>query len=322
MSSQSFEPWTYLWDFVCAVSVVGIWPRYIEPNLLEVNRLPVALPRLTSDLQGLRILQFSDLHLDDKVPDRQLEQVIQRAKSLSPDLIVFTGDFLCYSKLSHPERLTRFLNAFSAPYGCYAILGNHDYAQYVGINADGEYDLVVSGETAVRRMVQRLFVKQKLLGRHASRMKSVIPHEGLVQILSDTPFQLLRNETRQIAIGGSYLNVCGLGEYTAKDFSPQQAFRDYDRRYPGIVLVHNPDAIPRLANYPGDLVLCGHTHGGQINLPWLIDRCSVVEYPEFRRGYFAYGQRMVNVNRGLGGVLRLRWRAKPELSLLTLGRAS
>lgn len=310
-----------LWDFTCAVSLIGIWPRFIEPQWLEVTKTSISIPRLHPTLQGLRILQLSDLHLDENTSPSFLQQVLESAQALNPDIVVFTGDFLCYARMKDATSLLRFLNAFNPLYGCYAVLGNHDYEEYVGINADGEYDLVAPAQTTATRMWKRLCVKKKLAGRHARRLRQLEPNADLLALLQNSPFQLLRNSTQQIAIQDTAINLCGLGEYTANDLRPQQAFRDYDRRYPGVVLAHNPDAIPLLAQYPGELLLCGHTHGGQINLPFFVDRISLVEHPEYRRGRFQEGSRTIYVNRGLGSAVRIRWGARPELSLFTLERA-
>ena len=120
-------------------------------------------------------------------------------------------------------------------------------------------------------------------------------------------------------IKGAFLNVCGLGEYILGRSLPEIAFRDYDSRYPGIILAHNPDATPHLKNYPGQVILCGHTHGSQINLPWFAKKFTLLENPQYNRGLFKISDnKWMYVNRGIGSLLPFRWFASPELTLLTL----
>lgn len=327
--SQSAQPPPFasrvlqtFWDIACAVSVVGIWPRFIEPNLVRVSRVSVALPALPRKLQGFRVVQFSDLHLNPDVPDAFLRKVIATIQSLKPDLIAFTGDFLCYGRLQQPERLRQLLGSLSAPHGCFAVLGNHDYNRYVGINEQGEYDLIEPSTSEVSKAIRRLFIAQKLLGTPSKRLHLLERHQELDQLLCTLPFTLLENESRRLPIGNTFLNVCGLGEYMAGRLRPDEAYRDYDDAYPGLILVHNPDGAIHLAPYPGSLFLCGHVHGGQVNLPFIADRFAVVENPQYRAGLYNYNGRPLYVNRGLGGGFRMRWRSRPEVTLLTLESAT
>ena len=62
MSDHWWRKSGLLWDVACAVSIVGIWPRFIEPNLLRVTRLTLPIRNLPSTLLGLRVVHFSDLH--------------------------------------------------------------------------------------------------------------------------------------------------------------------------------------------------------------------------------------------------------------------
>ena len=88
------------WNAWCCLSIVGIWPRFIEPTLLKKSYVKLKIPKLPLDLQGLKIAQFSDLHLHSKVSDSFLRKIKQKIDSFQPDIIFFTGDFLCFSLLS------------------------------------------------------------------------------------------------------------------------------------------------------------------------------------------------------------------------------
>ncbi len=275
-----------LWDIGCVASIVGIWPRYIEPNLLCTTTISLPIEKLPTNLVGLKIAQFSDLHIGSSLPERTLDKVYQKISAWKPDLIVFTGDFICYADLSQPERLKQFLQKFNAPLGCYAIYGNHDYSSYVGVNASGDYDILDSVPGEIGRGFNRILNKLNVSGRMSPRLATLGPHRELPSLLAETPFRLLENETIQLQVKKAVLNLTGLGEYMANRCQPQAAFAHYDSSAPGITLVHNPDGLPHLRTYPGDVVLCGHVHGGQVNVPWVRGRFVVMENPNIVVGRF------------------------------------
>lgn len=316
--NKSFRLSEVLWDLWCIVSVVGIWPRYIEPKCLAMTHLNLNIPGLPERLDGLKVLQLSDLHLHPHTPDFFLKKIISKVKKLAPDLIVFTGDFICYSTLFDHERLQQFLCELHAPSGCYAVLGNHDYQKYVSISNAGDYDVIEAHSSSVRKGLKRLWEVPRLTKKVTSRALGVSLNQNLVSLLKQTPFQLLHNRTMKVPVRGSYLNICGLGEYMLGRFQPEVAFQTYDRDYPGIILAHNPDSVALLKGYPGELVLCGHTHGGQVNLPGLSKKFTLLENMNLKKGLWKIDDKWVYINRGLGSVMNFRWFSCPELSLFTL----
>lgn len=321
-NQKSFHLSDLLWDAWCVGSIVGIWPRFIEPQLLSYTKLRLKIDQLPFSLKGLKVVQFSDLHIQANLSDRFLDRLAAKLMATHPDILVFTGDFLCYSQLNEDQtrRLHGFLNKLSAKYGCYAILGNHDYAGYVSINEQGDYDILKeeTDQSLITRGFQRLFSKTQLTKQVTPAARSIGLHNGLTDLLVQTPFKLLHNASCCIPIGDDYLNICGLGEYCLGKTDPQKAFSSYNPNYPGIILLHNPDGIPLLDGYPGDIILCGHTHGGQVNLPWMWKKFTLMENSLFKRGLIHHHNKWVYINRGIGSIFRFRWFAVPEILQLTL----
>ena len=315
---QSISLASLCWDAWCCLSIVGIWPRFIEHKLLSKTTLNLKIPNLPKDLQGLKIAQFSDLHLYPKVSDSFLHKIKRKINAFQPDIILFTGDFLCFALPQDLERLQKFFSSFQAPYGCYAILGNHDYAEFISINESGEYDVLNSSAGSFSRIFKRLFTHTTLARKTTARASAVKYNETLEKLLQKTPFKLLKNESILLSIKNSFLNLVGLEEYSTGRCDPAQAFLNCDKRYPGIIMTHNPDSVPSLLKYPGDVILSGHTHGGQVNLPWLWKKFTLMENPHLKRGLFHLEDKWVYVNRGVGSVIPFRWFAMPELLLLTL----
>jgi predicted MPP superfamily phosphohydrolase len=258
------------------------------------------------------------LHFHPFVPDFFVRNLIAKVKALNPDLIVFTGDFICQSTLLKKNKLKDLLCSFSAPLGCFAVLGNHDYQHPVSINSEGEYDIMQHSSSAISKGFIRLFSTVKLAKRTTERARAVEGHQELIDLIRETPFALLDNESKKVAVKGSYLNICGLGEYTLAKCLPSKAFEEYDANFPGIILTHNPDSIPLLKNFPGDIIVCGHTHGGQINLPWIWKKLTLLENMQYKKGLFRQQDKWIYVSRGLGSVLSFRWFAPPEIVSITL----
>jgi uncharacterized protein len=311
-----------LWDGWCIASIIGIWPRFIEPNLIQTTKLTLKIKKLPPALAGLKVLQFSDIHLHAGIPDFFLNKLRKKIKVLAPDIIVFTGDFLCYSRLRDKVRLKKFLDSFEAPQGCYAIFGNHDYQKPVSINAMGEYDIIEHRSSLISKGFSRIFTTTQLAKKVTLAAKETGTHPELEELLKTTPFEVLHNTCKLLSIKGSHLNICGLGEYTLGRCLPEIAFKGYDNRYPGILLAHNPDSVPLLMQFPGDIILCGHTHGGQINLPWLWKKFTLLENMQFKQGLFHLDDKWIYVNKGVGSVMQFRWFAMPEITLITLEQAS
>lgn len=312
----------HLWDLWCIASIIGIWPRFIEPNILSVTRKTIELKQLPPSLNGLKILQFSDLHFSHSSSKKFLKKIQQKVAALNPDIIVFTGDFICLSQLEDPTTLREFFKGFSAPHGCYAVLGNHDYSKPITVNEYGEYDIASPPSSMILQGFSRLFKRVNLKKRTTPRAEAIQEHSELIQLLKNTPFTLLNNCCRCVQIRQSALNICGLGEYTLGKTDPASAFSQYDKRYPGIVLLHNPDGFPLLEHFPGEIVLSGHTHGGQVNLPWLWRKFTLLENPQFKSGLHFLNDKWIYINRGVGAVMPFRWFAPPELLLLTLETSS
>lgn len=307
---KSFSFSNLLWDAWCVVSILGIWPRFIEPKLCDRVRFNLTLPQLN---QKLKIAFFSDLHWNSSLSKTLLDKLVAAVNEFDPDLIFLGGDFICEGELFDPEGLIEFLNRFSSRKGMYAVLGNHDYDVPLSSNETGDYDVSTKG-TPFLKAFKRLFKEFKLTGNVTDRALKVKPHKELLALLKKTSFTLLDNTCCQI--GG--INVVGLGEYMGGKALPEQAFQNYNKNIPGFILAHNPDMIPKLSDYPGDFFFSGHTHGGQINVPWIWKKLTLMEDLRFKGGFVTDEGKKGYVSRGIGSVLPFRFRARPEVLLMTV----
>ncbi|MFV0340694.1 MAG: metallophosphoesterase [Parachlamydiaceae bacterium] len=300
-----------LFDLFCCATIIGVWPRFIEPELLTVTKLKAALPGLK---KPLKILQLSDLHFGPFASDRLVRKILQKTDELQPDLIVLTGDFLCYGKMHDRSKIASFLKALRASLGVYAILGNHDYLGGVTVDPEGNYAVSTPSSTVLKG-ISLLFKKVRLTGWVSPTAAKAQPHPELLELLKESGVELLVNRT--ISVEG-LINLSGIAEYMTGQIDLDKTYKEYDPTLPGVMLAHNPDAISNILQGPSTLILSGHTHGGQINLPLFRGRFTLMEYPRYFSGLIREKGKTIYISRGLGSVMPFRFCAPPEIVLVEL----
>lgn len=190
-----------------------------------VKPVDVGLKRLPPSLDGLRIVQLTDLHIDGSRGRDWLREVVERAQALTPDLIVITGD-LVDGFVNALSVEVAPLAELSAPLGVYFVTGNHDY---------------FSGADEWCRHVASLGIR--ILRNERVSISRGAPGESLDLVgIEDY-------SSRTIPHGGPDLT---------------KALRGRDESVPAVLLAHQPVAVLEAAEHGIDLQLSGHTHGGQI----------------------------------------------------------
>lgn len=312
---------SFVIDCLSLFSVVGIWPRFIEPRRLLETQLNWQLTDENAHLDGLKIVQLSDLHFHKKSSKRFLKKLQDKLAEIKPDLILFTGDFICYSQLEKEELLYNFLSQLHAPMGKFSIPGNHDYSRYVSKNSEGVYDTVPRPNPfiGICKGLKRLFSGHVEGYAVSDSTAAIPPHEELLSLLKRSGFTHLDNTSVTLPIG---LNICGLGDLALGQCLPKNAFKHYCPEFPGIILSHNPDSFPKLLDFPGDWILSGHTHGEQIHIPWpkwgrkISQKLARLENRTYTRGLFPLGKKFLYVNRGLGSHIPFRLFSPPEVTTI------
>lgn len=262
---------------------IGLYARFVEPTWLRVKRLAVPLPSLPLDLDGLRIIHLSDLHVGSEVPAWFLRKVVATVQRLAPDVIVLTGDFV-HSRPEDADNLFSLLQNLRAPHGVFAVLGNHDYA----VNHPGN-----PGIPGVEDIVI-----------------AALERAGAI---------VLRNDETEIVAGRSRLPLYGVDELWSGRACVSRLSSTIPV-LPRIVLCHNPDVVQFLPEKNSDLVLCGHTHGGQVRIPPFPPLLTMTSDRRYWGGLSARGDGWVFVSRGIGYTWRVRFAARPECVEITLRR--
>ncbi len=254
----------------------------LEPFQLDVARLTITSPWLPAGFDGLKIVQLSDLHLHHI--SRAYRTAIDVICTERPHLVVITGDLV-----DRPEQRSvclAFLSELRAAAGVPVVVvpGNWDHRAFPTRQSIAAWHKHVQTETSIRVLSNQNVV----LHRHGD-------HMWLVG--TDDPY-----------FGHADLDASFKGV-------PDTAF--------ALVLTHAPEAFEELAERPAArLVLAGHTHGGQVRLPFI----GAVRVPSrygtrFARGLFKLGDTFFYVNAGMGmSHVPIRFLCRPELTVLTLTR--
>ena len=257
------------------------YPCYFEPRWFETVRRWVRLKRANL-AKPVRIVQLSDFHASRFVPMSMIERAITLAVAEKPDLVCLTGDFITGKSGFSAEEYVRALKRLSTAARAFAVLGNHDGGSWAADHR-GWSD---------RRLVER--------------------------ILEESGVELLHNRSERLQTGDSRLSLVGVGDLWSDEIDVAHAFAGVDSREPVVLLAHNPDSKDILWKCRWDLMLSGHTHGGQVIMPFAQSSYAPVVDQRYVAGLKPWGTRWIHVTRGVGNLGGVRFRCRPEISVLTV----
>lgn len=260
----------------------GFYARKIEPQLLMVNKQTIVHQNIPSGFIGFKILQFSDTHIGFQYDLKQLNELVNKINELQPDVIFFTGDLMdAPNQFNEIDSLAPILKNLKAPFGQYAIFGNHDHGGY--------------GSDIYRK------------------------------VMKDAGFTLLQNEVSPITlINNELIYVAGIDDAMLGRPDIQTTIGDLPQEAYTILLSHAPDLADQVASYQNvHLQLSGHSHGGQIQLPFFGALIKPPLAEKYYEGFYTIGSESnpltLYVNRGLGTTrLPFRFFSPPEITVFTL----
>ena len=261
------------------------YARTIEPTWLEMNPHSIPVVDLPHQFGELKIAQLSDLHGGHHLPNDYLPGAVDITLAQQPDIIALTGDFI-HKGYRHIEAVAKVLGRLQAPLGVFAVLGNHDFSVR---NAMG-------------------------FRRHRGL------HKAVEDALMSQGIRVLRNESLQLEKNDCRVYLAGVDDLWSGDCDPHKALEGLCPLTPRIVLAHNPQTIHSLGEHRCDLMLSGHTHGGQINWPGLGRFFLSRKGKQFAAGLYRHKESHLYVNKGVGFGWRFRFGVRPEIAVLTLRR--
>ncbi|HXR38798.1 MAG TPA: metallophosphoesterase, partial [Terracidiphilus sp.] len=242
---------------------LALYSSGIERHWIEVVQREIHLPGLAGSFNGLRIAQLSDIHMDQYTEPIFLRHVIDRVNRMQPDLVLLTGDFISYGLATTDFEVGAAWQCANLLTGLecrqlYAVLGNHD------VTVD------------------------------AQQVTAALTSNGI---------SVLTNACVPIERAGGRIWLTGVDDPVMGLPDPEKAIPAAIRNVPNepvILMCHAPDYVDYLLAHPVgkaiDLVLSGHTHGGQIRLPLV----GALQLPEFGKkyveGWFRLGAMQLYVN--------------------------
>lgn len=274
-------------------------------NLLT-TQLPITSLRVPPEFHNYRIGFISDLHYGESFSTGLLNRLLAELKGQSPDLIALGGDYIWipFSARSRSVRVVRNPAFADLPYKTLP-------SAIVSELASALIDSLTPPDGMVA-----------ILGNHDNH------HNGTTcsRILEHHSIRSLINRIHSVKRGSAQLRFLGLDDYQTG--LPRMPQRNYSPASFDILLCHNPDYIIQWLNsyqdLPADLSLCGHTHGGQIRLPFIEKPllCNV-EDRRFVQGLLQIEDKFSYTSRGIGVVeLPLRVACPPEVCIITLRNPS
>jgi predicted MPP superfamily phosphohydrolase len=260
---------------------VGVgYTSQIEPGWLSVERVRLLLPRLPGAFDGYRLVQFSDIHMGGWMTEERLAEVIRLVNEQQPDLIAVTGDFLDHLPETYADALTGLLRRLAAKDGVVGIMGNHDYW------------CDPLGKATVSR-----------------------------QVLRDSGITDVSNGVHTLERGGALLHVAGLDDVWERKHRLDDVLDILPREGGAIMLAHEPDIADEVAAAGRfDLQISGHSHGGQVVVPFVGPLRLPLYGQKYPLGHYRVGPKEMHLytTRGIGMIQPyVRFNCRPEITVYT-----
>ena len=257
------------------------YARLREPRWLEVTHQVV--PIRPSETKPIRILHLSDLHASACVPLGFISEAVRLGLAEKPDLICLTGDFIT-KHFADFDAYAAVLKPLAATAPVFACLGNHDGGKWAG----------------------------------RASYRGHADHSAVRNCLAASGVKVLLNQAVEVVVRDRRVRLVGVGDLWAEELQAAEAFGAKSSEAPTLLLMHNPDGKDAVAGFRWDLALCGHTHGGQLRLPWLGTPFAPVRDHRYVAGLNRWRDRWIFTTRGVGNLHGVRFNCRPEVSLLTL----
>lgn len=254
---------------------------FIEPSHPVAERRAIRLSRLPESFAGFRIAQITDIHFGPYMGEAGVQRAVRLAQAFAPDVVVLTGDFV-----SHP------LGHSNGPAG----------ARHAEPCAD-------------------VFARWKnvpmvaILGNHDWWNGAEI----VASALAERGIRVLRNGAFAIERGQDRLWIAGVDDVYEGKSDVTKALAPIPKSEATVLLAHEPDFADYAANFPVDLQLSGHSHGGQVRIPGIGPIILPALGQKYHTGLNRVRQLQVYTSRGLGVIdPPVRLNCPPEVTLITL----
>ena len=255
------------------------YTTYVSTALIEVREYRITNKKIPDNFNGLKIVQFSDLHYGSTMFEKELKKVVSLTNERKPDIIVFTGDLINQNtslSSEKQEKIIEILKEMNSSLGKYAILGNEDN----------------------------------------EKTETIFNQSGFVILRNEYDFIYNGNNTPILLIGLSSMEK-------EQDISKAYQYFTLENHIPDIytvTILHEPDAVAEIKkNHHSDLYLAGHSHNGNIRIPFINtspfkEKNAKIYSDEF----YELGDSKFYISGGLGTQSGIRLFCRPSISFYRL----
>lgn len=282
-----------------------IW-GLIEPYTIRVEEEQAVIPNLPEDWKGEKIAVISDFQVGMWMDnDSVIPRVVNKIIEMEPKVILILGDFVYHSANDNKEQMETVIEHIRPltenDFKIYSILGNHDYS------------LAWKDDPINRDTAERVSSKLEEIGIKVLKNESVA-------------LSLIDGNIRDDADLSNPLYIAGLGSYWADEVDVEKTFNSFPKDAPRFVMFHHPKTFAFLPPDTAPVAVAGHTHGGQIRLPFFPELSLLDLMPEKDVPVDGWIEKKdekdtnrLYVNRGIGlGLVPMRVNCPPEITIFTL----
>lgn len=276
--------------FIFIILIIGLTIAYgffVEPKLITVKEHKITIENLPDNFNGFKIVHISDLHYGTTFDENSLKKLVSSINEQKPDIVVLTGDLIDKSTNLTTDEVTKIaslLKKINASAGKYAI--------------NGEDDLKFDEWT------------------------NIITNGGFIDL----------NNTYDTIYSGGYKNIFIAGASTKTDKlsindklkTSVEYLNSFEKDGPvyKILLLHEPDTIEDMSVNPFNLILAGHSHGGQINLPFIKLVIAKEGAKKYHENHYKLENSDLYISNGLGSSdYNFRLFSTPSYNLYRLVKA-
>jgi len=265
------------------VAVLAADSTLLEPNRPRLVRQEISLRRWPSRLDGFTIALLSDFHYDPYFSVHPIRSAVEMVNGLQPDLIALTGDFV------------------SVPW-----FGDH---------AKGA--ALAEPCAQLLRKLRAPHGVWAVLGNH----DAYTDPDRVTDTLKAVGIPVLSNRSVAIEKDGSRFWISGVDDVLEGTADLPSALHGVPAGEAVVLMAHEPDYADFVASYPIDLQLSGHTHGGQVKIPFLRPLYLPELAKKYVQGFFHVRDLALYTNAGIGTVqLPVRWNCPPEVTHIKVKR--
>jgi len=275
----------FLLGSAAAAGGLALYSGEIARHEISIETPTLALAKLPDAFHGYRIAQISDIHFDEYTEPSFVRRVVGEVNRLAPDLVLLTGDYISNTPLG---------------------------GQFAG-------GAMLRCAEVLRALACPL--RFAVMGNH----DSILGAPTIRPILAAVGIPLLVNQHVAIERAGQRLWLCGIHDPVTHIPDLESAIPEKPDG-PVLLMSHGPDYADNVLAHPRgvlvDVMLAGHSHGGQVRLP-IIGALHLVDGGrKYVQGLFRLGRMQLYVNRGIGTVgLPFRLNCPPEITLFNLQRS-